>query len=132
MGLYPKKTRKVYLAESFNFMKWLVTNEPTSLTQHGLDTMNGYMEVVAATERHLYSRCRDKFDQIMRCCEFSPVISIENLTPEIYMNYCRQLRNKRTRQYLGQSTIGVKRAALFHLYWLHNGAAYSYAFNSMY
>jgi hypothetical protein len=41
------------------------------------------------------------------------------------MKYCRSLRNKKCRLYLGKATIGVKRSALFHLYRLHNGAGYS-------
>jgi hypothetical protein len=131
-GVVSERTRKVYVAESFNFLKWLKLNEPTSLTEYGLNKMIGYLEGEKndVTERQLYTRCRADFDELLRGCDYAPIINIANLTPEIYINYCRQLRNKRTRQYLGRSTIGVKRAALFHLYRLHNGAGYSDAFNS--
>jgi hypothetical protein len=44
------------------------------------------------------------------------------------MRYATTLRNKRTRNYLGKSTLYVKRSALFHLFRVHNGSGYSVGF----
>jgi hypothetical protein len=91
-----------------------------------LSILNTYVaeSPINASNKQLFTKHRVSFSNVLRDCTTSAVIELEVLSPEIYMNYCRSLRNKKSRLYLGKSTIGVKRSALFHLYRLHNGAGY--------
>jgi hypothetical protein len=56
-------------------------------------------------------------------------VQLDEITPELYINYSRQLRNIKSCSYLGKSTIKVKRSTLFHLFCLHNGEGYNRGFN---
>jgi hypothetical protein len=130
-GIVSERTRSCYLKENFQFMVWLQNESPTSLTEYGLRRMNAMFDEtpVGLSARQFFSRNRSAFDDLTRGCGYQAIIAVEELTPEIYMDYCRSLRNLWTRNYLGKSTIGVKRAALYHLYRLHNGSGYSSEFN---
>jgi hypothetical protein len=131
-GVVAERTRKVYAAESFSFLKWLRKEEPTALSPYGLGRMNKFIDdaPVGINDRKLYTLSRVGFDELLRGCDIAPILDFDNLTPEVYINYVRQLLNKKTGHYLGKSSIGGKRASLFHLYRLHNGAGYSDAFNN--
>jgi hypothetical protein len=130
-GIVSERTRTCYLKENFYFLLWLRNSEPLCLTQFGLNRMNAMVTEgpIGLTDRQFFARNRSIFDELTRACDVAPIIDVDVLTPETYMNYCRSLRNQRTRQYLGKSTIGVKRAALYHLYRLHNGSGYTHEFN---
>jgi hypothetical protein len=130
-GVVSDRTRACYLKENFYFLLWLRNTEPTCLTAFGLNVINGFVSNAPAglSDRQFYARNRAAFQDVVRSCDTTPILVVDVLSPEVYMNYCHSLRNIRTRQYLGKSTIGVKRAALYHLFRLHNGSGYSSAFN---
>jgi hypothetical protein len=125
-GVVSEKTRICYISEIFNFLFWVRQNEQAILTDDGKEAMNEYVSAVpeGATSKQVYTKCKRKFDDLLRDAQNKPVFDVVALTPDTYMNYLRSLRNQKNRLYLGKSTIGVKRSALFHLYRLHNGAGY--------
>jgi hypothetical protein len=125
-GVVSDRTRLCYVNEIFSFLLWLRLNEPSALTTYGLSTLDTYVinSPLNATNKQIFSKNKVSFGNVLRECSTAAVLELDVLSPDIYMNYCRSLRNKKSRLYLGMSTIGVKRLALFHLYRLHNGAGY--------
>jgi hypothetical protein len=117
-GVVSLRTCQVYIAESFNFLKWCQKESPTALSPWGLSRMNKFVDdcPVGITNRKIFSLCCNSFDEMLRGCDMIPVIAMESLAPEVSINYARQLRNKKSGNYLGRLTIGIKRAALFHLF----------------
>jgi hypothetical protein len=130
-GVVSDRTRACYLKENFYFLIWLRTEQPTSMTAFGLNRITAMVSnaPVGTTDRQFFAHNRAAFDELTRGSDMAPIIDVDVLTPAIYMDYCRSLRNQRTRSYLGKSTMGVKRAALYHLYRLHNGSGYTHDFN---
>jgi hypothetical protein len=123
-------TRYTYIKEIFAFLLWCRLEEPTVLTEWGLRHMNEYVleSEVNLTARQLFPRVRARFDDLLRGADMAPIVQLDEITAELYINYSRQLRNIKSRSYLGKSTIKVKRSALFHLFRLHNGEGYNEAF----
>jgi hypothetical protein len=129
-GVVAERTRMCYVSEIFSFLNWCRLNEPTVLTEHGERIMSGFIlgSPVDCSVQKVFNKNKKEFDDYLREASSCPVFYEDVLTPEVYMNYCRGLRNKKTRLYLGKSTIGVKRSAIFHLFRLQNGAGYNEAF----
>jgi hypothetical protein len=62
--------------------------------------------------------------------QYSQFFFEDLLTAVIYIDYLRGQRNIRTRNILSKSAYGVKRAALFHMFRLQNGAGYPDTFKN--
>jgi hypothetical protein len=130
-GVVSDRTRACYLKENFYFLLWLRNAQPTCMTAFGMQRITAMVSnaPIGISDRQFFAHNRAAFDELTRGCDMAPIIEVDTVTPGIYMDYCRSLRNQRTRSYLGKSTMGVKRAALYHLYRLHNGSGYTHDFN---
>jgi hypothetical protein len=125
-GVVSDRTRTCYVSEIFSFLLWLKTYQPQVLTLHGLEVISSYLiESPNLSRDKLLGRYRSQFGDILRNADENGIIMLDLITPDLYMNYCRTLRHTRNRTYLSRSAYGVKRAALFHLFRLHNGSGYS-------
>jgi hypothetical protein len=129
-GVVSTSTCDTYVKEIFTFLLWCRLEEPEVLTEWGLRKLNEFVlePPQELTARILFPLIRARFDDLLRNADSAPVVKLEEITPDLYMNYSRQLRNSKTRSYLGKSTIQVKRSALFHLFRLHNGEGYNEGF----
>jgi hypothetical protein len=129
-GVVSERTRMCFVKEIFCFLHWCCLNSPAVLTDFGDKCMSGYWldSPVDCKVNVIFTKNKNEFDDLLRDAGRVPVFKEDILTPEIYMDYCRGLRNKKTRLYLGKSTIGVKRSAIFHLFRLQNGAGYNESF----
>jgi hypothetical protein len=128
-GVVSERTRTCYTSEIFTFLQWLRFNEPNVLTQCARDLFLYYEAKNPNTnaQRILFVH-RQHFETALRNADTIALIKEDQITPHMYMNYCRTLRHRRNRTYLSKSAYGVKRSALFHLYRLHNGDGYSESF----
>jgi hypothetical protein len=132
-GIVSESTQRSYVPEAFHLMCWLRRYEPHVLTEEACRMFLEYEEragmKVTDNATKVLGKNRDKFIVAMRGCETQPLINEELLTPDIYIDYARTLRKKKQpNQMIGKQAYGVKRAALFHLFRLHNGHGYSHAY----
>jgi hypothetical protein len=89
------------------------------------DYLSAYEEVllevadmrVRQRSKHLKEWIREKLANAAT----DPIIVVDNVTPERFMEYLESLRNHRTGARLGKSQYGNKRAALHHLFRCHEG-----------
>jgi hypothetical protein len=61
---------------------------------------------------------------MLRSATETPVMNLDEITPNRYMEYILTLRHHRTGNYLSTSAYGCRRSALFHLFRLHNRIGY--------
>ena len=101
-------TLKSYVSELLHLLQWARVNRPNWLTEscmakmvtlasrHDLERMRSYNARIKAT---ITDMCREA-----RSC---PLLFLDRVTPEGFMLYISQLRNKSTGTYLGKSSCVV-------------------------
>ena len=65
-------------------------------------------------------RLRRDLTILLRNAEENPLVDLNAMTAEGYMEYLMSLRHPRHGGLLGKSAYGGKRSPLFHLFCLHN------------
>lgn len=101
---------------------WAWENQVGWLTEEYVAEYEGVLLEVAhmgirARSSHLKEWVREKLAN----AEIRPILVIENVTPERFMEYLESLRHQRTGARLSKSQYGNKRAALHHLFRCHEG-----------
>ena len=66
------------------------------------------------------TRARRQLEALLRRAEERPLVQVDVITPEGYIEYLMGLRHPRHGGRLGKSAYGSKQSALFHLFRLHN------------
>ena len=120
-------TLRGYMGEIIKFLVWCVGNKPNWLTDDGRD------QIAHITEEHggegvfaQRSRTRAAFLGLLRSCDESPVLLLGEVTPCGIMEYAIGRRRVQGGQgYLSKSVYGQIRAAVFHLFHVHNRVGYS-------
>ena len=120
-GIIAESTTTGYAGEVFSFLSWVLTHQPTWLTEHATNTLQS----LAASTADLRVRAKNKairqaISQLMREAHQQPILHLDQLTPMGYMHYIASLRHKKTHGYLSKSSYGTKRSALRHLFRLQN------------
>ena len=126
-----RNTLKSYLVDNFYFILWCFDNLPEVLTVHGVGNVAEYRShcPFGATMQVLFRENKQSFIEHLREAEVNAIINLEVLTPRMFMDYVRQLRNLRNGTYLSRSAYGNRRAGLFHLYRLHNNVGFDPVFS---
>ena len=115
-------TLKTYLVDVFALLFWLLDERIECLTEHGITILTEYRSSSPedCPVRVLFRQNKEAFIQHLREAEQTAVIRLDVLTPLIFMDHIRQIRNVKTGNFLSKSAYGNRRAGLFHLYCLHN------------
>jgi hypothetical protein len=101
---------------------WAWENQDGWLTEEYVaDYENILLEVADMRARQRSRHLKEWIRGKLASAGTHPIIVVENLTPERFMEYLDSLRNQRTGARLGKSQYGNKRAALHHLFRCHEG-----------
>lgn len=125
-GIVAENTGKAYMGEIISFFNWCMMNEANGwLSEYGKAALSS-LQVRGERESHRLHkyRIRHTMKSLLRECSTHPMINIDAVTPRGFMEYLLTLRHSSTGGYLSKSSYGNKRAALFHLFRLHNGMGY--------
>jgi hypothetical protein len=119
-----RKTFDGYKLSIIEISAWAWVNQASWLTQEYIvDYEDVLLEVadmgIRQRSRHLKEWIRGKLAN----AETVPILQVENVTPERFMEYLESLRHQRTGARLSRSQYGNKRAALHHLFRCHEGLA---------
>lgn len=119
-------TLQSYVGEMCKFLQWVVNNENNWLTDYGR-TQLGNILVQREDETIRVFRTRKTFQlkNLLRHSDTHSIVILDQITPTRYMNYIMSLSGRRTARHLSKSSYGSKRAALFHLFRLHNKLGFS-------
>ena len=74
------------------------------------------------------TRMRQQIKSLLRAADTNPVLTVAAITPLGYMSYVVSRRHQGHGGYLSKSAYGSIRAALFHLFHLHNRSGFSDSF----
>lgn len=83
---------------------------------------------IGSTTKLLFRTNKEAYLHYLRTAEDNYIIRPKKIKALLFMDYLRQLRNTRTNAYLSRLGYGNRRAALIHLYRLHNKVGYSEEF----
>ena len=120
-------TLQAYMGEIIKFLVWCVGNKPNWLTDDGRDQIAHIQEEHGGEGvRARRSRIRAAFLGLLRSCDESPVLLLSEVTPRGIMEFAMGRRRRRGGQgYLSKSAYGQIRAAVFHLFHVHNLIGFS-------
>ena len=76
----------------------------------------------------MQSRVKNLFKTELRGAITNAVVVLDEITPEVFMDYILGLRHGRFGRHLSKSAYGNRRASLFHLFRLHNNTGFSEAY----
>ena len=119
------------MGEIIKFLVRCVGNKPNWLTDDGRD------QIAHITEEHggecvraRRSRTSAAFLRLLCACDESPVLLLGEVTPRGVMEFAMGRRCRRGGQgYLSKSAYGQIRAAVFHLFRVHNRVGFSESFH---
>jgi hypothetical protein len=125
-----RNTNKTYLVDNFHFIIWLSRNNIECLTDHGVAMLTEFRAAVpnGSSDKVLLRRNKEEYLHYLRNAEDNHIIHLDRVTPRIFIDFVRLIRNMRNNAYLSRSAYGNRRAALFHLFRLHNKIGFSTEF----
>ncbi|KAG7361502.1 hypothetical protein IV203_036603 [Nitzschia inconspicua] len=101
------------------------------LTEHGSDRLHAIqVRRAGETNRAFNIRIRTELHAVLRDANQNPVIHLDRIQPERFIEFILTLRRAGTNRYLSKSSYGNKRASLFHLFRLHNRVGLTSAFST--
>ena len=129
-GVVAQNTLKTYCTEILKFLNWCRENKPNWLQAVILLRLDeiktrGPNERVRAFK----ARVQDALKVLLQNAREEPILHIAAITAEGFMEYIMSRRNVFNGRYLSKSAYGNHRAALFHIFWLHNRLAFPDAFH---
>jgi hypothetical protein len=111
-----------YKLSILEISQWAWENQVGWLTEEYVAAYEEVLiEVADMGIRARSSYLKDWVREKLARAETEPILVIENVTPERFMEYLESLRNQRTGARLSKSMYGNKRAALHHLFRCHEG-----------
>ena len=125
-GVVAKKTNAQYVCQIFMFLYYLLENAPHCFTDHARAFLNLYrLTYPALSQSRLQTRVKTLFQAELRNAKTNPVVVLDLITPDLFMEYIFTLRHSRIEdRYLSKSVYGNRRASLFHLFRLHNNTGF--------
>jgi len=121
-GVVAERTLTSYINDLLAFLNWCRENEEFDcLTDYGKNEIaNMHVRQNGEGNRPFTMRIRSTFKAILRNAHVQPIVHLDRITPEGFMNYVLSLRHPSRGGSLSRSSYGSKRAALFHLFRVHN------------
>ena len=120
-GVVAPHTLKTYCMEILKFLNWCRENKPNWLQAVALLRLDEIQtrapnECVCAFK----ARVQEALKVLLRNAREEPILCIAAITAEGFMEYIMSCRNAFNGCYLSKSAYGNLRAALFHIFRLHN------------
>ena len=120
-GIVGKTTRGSYIGELVSFLQWVGIEERKWLTAYGWQTVSRVVDRCEGKRiREHSTRAWRQLGALLQQAEAQPLLILENISAEGYMEYLMSRRHPKHGGLLGKSAYGSKRSALFHLFCLHN------------
>ena len=128
-GVVGQGTLGSYIGDIVAFLLWTNEHETEWLTHYGKGRLrNITRQRPGEAVRQRNKRVKLQVRALLREAENNPLIHLEAITAERFMNYVMSLRQIQNGGYLSKSAYGNKRSALFHLYRAHNKLGFPESF----
>ncbi len=125
-GVVCERTLTSYLNDTLAFLKWCTSEgneEYNCLTDFGKAALTDMYEVQPGEReggRPFTMRVRSTFKALLWNAHVQPIVHLNLITADGFMKYLLSLKHPTRGGSLSKSSYGSKRAALFHLYRVHN------------
>jgi hypothetical protein len=126
-----KRTFMSYMGDIFRFLKWIEEHENQWLTAYGRSGLAS-LSVRCEGEQLRSYRTRKTLElkKILRNAYEHPILHIDAITPQKYMEYIMSIKGKGNTRFLSNSAYNNRRSSLFHLYRMHNRIGYNDEFST--
>ncbi|KAL7575923.1 hypothetical protein ACA910_000722 [Epithemia clementina (nom. ined.)] len=124
-GVVSQGTLQAYISDITEFLVWLCSEKPGWFSDHGklqFDLSQNHLPT--ESPRAFKLRSRSSLESLFRDAHSRPVVHLNLLSAESFMQFISLLRSWRNGLYLSKSTYGNKRAAFNHFFRLHNRLGY--------
>ena len=122
-------TLKTYCTEILKFLNWCRENKPNWLQSVALLQLDEIQNRAPNKRvRAFKARVQEALKILLRNAREEPILRIDDITAEGFMEYIMSCRNAFNGCYLSKSAYGNLRAALFHIFRLHNRLGFPDAF----
>lgn len=122
-------TYRAYISDLLQFLQWVHTNENQWLTPNGNERLTDiYVQQENENARQHRARKMENFTNLLRDACAEPIVYLDRIVPSKYLNFILTLHHNRP--FLSKSSYGSKRAALFHLFRLHNRIGFNPEFRT--
>ena len=120
-GVVGASMRGSYIGELVTFLSWVASEKREWLTAYGRRVVSRVVDRREGERIRQHStRARRQLGALLRRAEDKPLLVLDNVSPDGYMEYLMDIRHPRHGGRLSKSAYGSKRSALFHLFRLHN------------
>ena len=128
-GVVAPHTLQTYCMEILKFLNWCRENKPNWLQSVALLRLDE-IQTRAPNERvrAFKARVQEALKILLRNSREEPILPIDVITAEGFMEYIMSRRNAFNGRYLLKSAYGNLRAALFHIFPLHSRLGFPDAF----
>lgn len=120
-GIVSENTNNSYLGDISQFLSWVMVHEVTWLTEFGKVELKDILIIpVNESVRAHNARVLGRLRSILRNSYETNVVILNKITPVRYMDFILTLTGRNGSRHLSNSSYNNKRAALHHLFRLHN------------
>ena len=132
-GVVSNNTKRHYMSDNIKFLRWCKENHPDWLNATASEELDFiWFRRQGERQRDYNTRTRREIQALLRNASEQPVVVLDSITPLGFMEYVmgrrRVLNNNNTGAtqggYLSKSAYSNIRAALFHLFRLHNKSGF--------
>ena len=128
-GVVGNDTLRQYMSEIIKFLVWCRSDKPDWLHPPATARLDAILQRWDNERMRAYNtRMRQQIKSLLQAADTNPVLTVEAITPLGYMSYVMLRRHQGHGGYLSKSAYGSIRAALFHLFCLHNRSGFSDSF----
>ena len=129
-GVVAPHTLKTNCKEILKFLNWCRENKPNWLQAVALLQLDEIQTRAPNECVHAFkARVQEALKVILRNAREEPILCIDDITAEGFMEYTMSHCNVLNGCYLSKSAYGNLRAALFDVFWLHNRLGFPDAFH---
>jgi len=118
-----RATLWIYINDNLSFVKWCMAspNAMNWLTDYGRHALTAMLtHPVGESTHHYNTRIHLSFKALLRNAHSDPIVHLDMLTAEGFMQYLLGLWHPGCGGYLSRSSYGNKRASFNHLFRAHN------------
>ena len=128
-GVVANDTLRQYMSEIIKFLVWCRSNKPDWLHPLATARLDAILQRQDNERMRAYNtRMWQQIKSLLQAADTNPVLTVAAITPLGYMSYVMSCRHQGHGGYLSKSAYGSIRAALFHLFRLHNRSGFSDSF----
>ena len=123
-------TRRSYFDDNMKFIKWAQANKPGWVTDYGtaqIDLLHEESDGMPSRRKNKY--VREGLKRLLHDATLHPLVDLLAITPQGFMEYIDQCRNKKTGRRLSKSADGNRRSAFFDLFRWHDRTTGGYPEN---